>query len=201
MDTKSEARERIIDSATRLFYQHGINAVGVDRIISEADVAKMTFYNHFPSKDILIEEVVKHKDVNWRDSLQRFVYGASDDPRERLSALFDYLFVWFGKTDFRGCQFLNTSVDLADREHPAFAAVRVQQRYRREFITRLAEDAGVPNPQELAEELSIVIAGAIMTAYVTDSIEPARRAKKIGDAIITQHMQLHSNERDSSITH
>lgn len=201
MEIKSNARTRILDSASRLFYQHGIHTVGVDRIIAAASVAKMTFYKHFPSKDNLIEEVVKQKDANWRDSLQDFVYNASENPRERLSALFDYLLNWFGDENFRGCQFLNTTVDLADRAHPGFAAVITQQQFRREFITQLAEGAGIPDPQELAEELCIVIAGAIMIAYVMDSIESAKRAKRIGNAIINRHLDLHNDNPASSTTH
>ena len=183
------ARDRLLDAATRLFYQHGIHSVGIDRIIAEAGIAKMTFYNHFPSKDDLIAEVIRRKDAEWRESLQSYVDENATEPADKILALFDYLEGWFMDDSFRGCQFLNASVDLADRNHPGFQAVLVQQQYRRRYVLDLLVDAGIDNAESITEQLIILMAGAIMNAYVQNSSEPARTAKKAAQLLIAQQKE------------
>lgn len=186
------ARERLLEAATRLFYQHGIHSVGIDRIIAEAGIAKMTFYNHFPSKDELIAEVIRRKDKNWRESMQRYIdERAVTEPLDIIMAFFDYMKEWFESDTFRGCQFLNTSVDLADRDHPAFQAVLDQQKFSREFLRNLLDQAGIRNAEDLADQLIILMAGAIMNAYVLDSSKPALSAKRAAQLLIAKQGDDH----------
>src|SRR5262245_14474873 len=114
----SEARRRILETADRLFYQDGIRAVGIDRIIAEAGVAKMSLYNHFPSKDDLILAVLKHREEGvlgfFRSAMERHAKRA----KHPLRAFFAALKEWFELTGFRGCPFQNAAVELADPSHP-----------------------------------------------------------------------------------
>jgi len=106
----SEARKRILETADRLFYQEGVRAVGIDRIIAEARVAKMTLYTHFPSKDDLILAVLKHWEVSvlefFRSAMERHAKKAKNSLRSFFVALKE----WFESPGFRGCAFQNAAV-------------------------------------------------------------------------------------------
>src|SRR5436305_4519517 len=114
----SEPRQRILETADRLFYQEGIRAVGIDRIIAEAGVAKMSLYNHFPSKDDLILAVLEYREGNvlkfFRSSMERHANKA----KSQLKAFFAALKDFFESPGFRGCPFQNAAVELADPTHP-----------------------------------------------------------------------------------
>src|SRR5262249_26058371 len=124
MRETSEARQRILETADRLFYQDGIRAVGIDRIIAEAGVAKMSLYKHFPSKDDLILAVLVYR--------EEAVLGFSRAAMERhakkanlpLRAFFAALKEWFETPGFRGCPFQNATAELADPAHPGSEFVR-----------------------------------------------------------------------------
>jgi AcrR family transcriptional regulator len=170
------ARDRIVAVATRLFYARGIRAVGVDLVIAESGVAKTTLYKHFRSKDELIAECLHRLDDRYFRWFEREVETRSDDPRGRLAALFDVLDDWFQRPDFRGCAFINASVELADRDHPAGAAIANHKRRSRDLIERLARAAGLADPRTVSDQLMLLMEGAIITALVEDDWQAARRA-------------------------
>src|SRR6185436_937300 len=120
----SQARQRILETADRLFYQDGIRAVGIDRIIAEAEVAKMSLYKHFASKDDLILAVLEHREDGvlkfFRPAMERHSKKAKTPLRAFFAALKDF----FELTEFRGCPFQNAAVELADPAHPGTEFVR-----------------------------------------------------------------------------
>ena len=120
----SEARRRILETADRLFYQEGLRAVGIDRIIAEASVAKMTLYTHFSSKDDLILAVLMHREECvsefFRSAMERHVLKA----KSPLRAFFAALKEWFESPGFRGCAFQNAAIELADQDHAGTEFVR-----------------------------------------------------------------------------
>src|SRR5260370_40715345 len=120
----SEARQRILEPADRLFYQEGIRAVGIDRIIAEAGVAKMTLYTHFPSKDDLILAVLKHREEGVLGFFRSAMERHGKKTRGQLRAFFAALKEWFESPGFRGCAFINAAVELADAAHPGAEFVR-----------------------------------------------------------------------------
>lgn len=172
------ARERILATASRLFYERGIRNVGIDEIIATAGVAKASLYKHFASKDALIVEVLQEQDAAWRKHLETEVAGRADAPKERLLAVFDVLEDWFGEASFRGCAFINTTVELASPGHPGHAASREHKRRIRSYLRDLAKAAKVKDPDALAGQLALLAEGAIVTALMEQSAEPARRARK-----------------------
>ncbi|NQV24896.1 MAG: TetR/AcrR family transcriptional regulator, partial [Rhodopirellula sp.] len=111
---KSGARERIVEAADRLFYAEGIRAVGIDRIIAEAGVAKMSLYNHFSSKDDLVLAVLQFRDEKITRYFESTIQKHVDDGSDRLNAFFSALKGWFESKGFRGCAFINAVVELAD---------------------------------------------------------------------------------------
>jgi len=174
--SQAGARDRIVAVATRLFYKRGIRAVGVDLVIAESGVAKTTLYKHFRSKDALIAECLQRLDERYFRWFESEVEAKTDDPLGRLGALFEVLDDWFQRPDFRGCAFINASVELADPEHPARAAIANHKRRSRELIERLATEAGLEDPRTVSDHLMLLMEGAIITALVEGDWEAARRA-------------------------
>ena len=120
----SEARQRILETADRLFYQEGVRAVGIDRIIAEAGVAKMTLYTHFPSKDDLILAVLKYREQGVLEFFRSAMERHGKKAKNPLRAFFAALKEWFETPGFRGCAFQNAAVELADPAHPGTEFVR-----------------------------------------------------------------------------
>ena len=134
----SDARQRILETADRLFYQDGVRAVGVDRIIAEAGVAKMSLYKHFPSKDDLILAALKHREESvlefFRVALERHGKKIKDPLRAFFAALKDLV----EAPEFRGCPFQNAAVELADPGHPGAEFVLTLPQVTRHVVKMLA---------------------------------------------------------------
>ena len=162
----SEARQRILETADRLFYQDGIRAVGIDRIIAEAGVAKMSLYKHFPSKDDLILAVLKHREDTvlefFRSAMERHGKKAKTPLRAFFAALKDF----FESPGFRGCPFQNAAVELADPEHPGTEFVRGHKRRFGEFLRGLVEGTLGQAAVKVAPAVAILVEGAIVTAVI-----------------------------------
>src|SRR6188508_906755 len=137
---KSDARQRIVETAERLFYQEGFRAVGIDRIIAEAEVAKMSLYKHFPSKDDLILAALKYREESvlefFHSAMERHAKKAKNPLRAFFAALKDF----FESPGFRGCPFQNAAVELADTAHPGTAFVRGHKQRFSKLLNGLVED-------------------------------------------------------------
>lgn len=162
----SEARQRILKTADRLFYQEGIRAVGIDRIIAEADVAKMSLYNHFPSKDDLILAVLQHREESvlafFRSSMERH----SQKMKNPLRAFFAALKEFFESPGFRGCPFQNAAVELADPAHPGSEFVRGHKQRFSMFLRGLIEASIGKAAAKAAPAVAILVEGALVTAVI-----------------------------------
>jgi AcrR family transcriptional regulator len=175
--TTSEARRRILETADRLFYEEGVRAVGIDRVIAEAGVAKMTLYAHFPSKDDLILAVLRHREAEvmafFRSAMERHNRNA----RNSLRAFFAVLKEWFEMPGFRGCAFQNAAVELADPSHPGTEFVRGHKQRFGEFLRGLVVEAVGESAAKVAPAVALLIEGAIVTAVIRGSPEPADVAR------------------------
>lgn len=162
----SEARQRILETADRLFYQEGVRAVGIDRIIAEAGVAKMSLYKHFPSKDDLILAVLKHREEGvlkfFRSAMERHGRKAKNPLRAFFAALKDF----FESPGFRGCPFQNAAVELADPTHPGTEFVRGHKQRFSEFLRGLTEETVGKAGSKATSAVSILVEGAIVTAVI-----------------------------------
>src|SRR5215475_9398263 len=175
----SAAKQRLLDTADRLFYQEGLRAVGIDRIIAEAGVAKMTLYTYFPSKDDLIVAVLQYREaqvlVFFRAAMARHAARTTDP----LRAFFAALQEWFESPGFRGCAFQNAAVELAD---PAHAGTRFGRDHQRRFAALLrgiVEEAAGQGAATLAPAIALLVEGAIVTAVIhgtPDAADVAREA-------------------------
>ncbi|WP_437893070.1 TetR/AcrR family transcriptional regulator [Sorangium sp. So ce124] len=179
-----DARSHILEVAERLFYAEGYRAVGVDRLIAEADVAKATFYRHFPTKDDLLVAVLDARDARFRAWLAGRVEALAGDPRDRPLAVFDALAELFAADDFRGCAFLNTMVEVASRSHPAHEAAQRHKLRLIDYFERLLREAGVPAADALSPQLLLLIDGAIVTAVREGGPGAAARARSLAENLI-----------------
>ena len=147
---RNSGRERVLETAYRLFSQHGTRAVGVDRIIAESGVAKMTLYRNFASKDDLILAFLELREERWtRAWLQETVEGRAATPAQRLLAIFDVFGEWFARDDFEGCSFINVMLELDDPGSPVRRESVRQLSEIRGFIAGLAKEAGVRRRRRL----------------------------------------------------
>ncbi len=109
-------RDHLVDTALEMFCRDGFHATGIDKILAQAGVAKMTLYNHFRSKDELILAVLRRRDERFRRAFVRAVERRASAPRDRLLAIFDALGEWFCRNDFTGCTFINASAEYTAQE-------------------------------------------------------------------------------------
>ena len=162
----SEARQRLLETADRLFYQEGVRAVGIDRIIAEAGVAKMSLYNHFASKDDLILEVLKYREEVvlgfFRAAMERHGKKAKNPLRAFFAALKDF----FASPGFRGCPFQNAAIELADPTHPGTEFVRGHKQRFSDFLRGLVEEVVGKAAAKVAPAVTILVEGAIVTAVI-----------------------------------
>jgi AcrR family transcriptional regulator len=177
-------REHILDVASGLFYKHGVRNVGIDRIIGESGIARMTLYNHFKSKDLLIEEYLRRASSRWMKWYAGKIERASENPRERILAAFSVLDGWFRSRDFRGCSVTNAMVELADDAHPAAAVKDEYHESLRRLFGGLVSDAGVDGSDELVEELIVVLRGAMISALVDGPQGVAARARRTAEHLL-----------------
>lgn len=181
-------RDHILDVASGLFYKHGVRNVGIDRIINESGIARMTLYNHFKSKDLLIEEYLRRASTRWMKWYAGKIERASDDPRERILAAFSVLDGWFRSRDFRGCSVTNAMVELADDAHPAAAVKDEYHEGLRRLFHGLVSDAGLGDADELVEELIVVLRGAMISALVDGPQGAAACARRTAEHLLDAHL-------------
>jgi AcrR family transcriptional regulator len=182
-------RDELVDTALRLFYTRGFNATGIDKILAEAGVAKMTLYKHFRSKEELILAALNRRDEQFRNWLMSEMEKASPNPRERLLAMFDALEEWFNGRAFKGlgfngCAFINAASEFGDHQHPIHRTAAEHKQRIVDYLEPLCRQAGAEDPAALAEQLALLKEGAIATAQVRGMPAASRTAKAIAETLI-----------------
>ncbi|MEV8534484.1 helix-turn-helix domain-containing protein [Streptomyces sp. NPDC051211] len=170
-----EARTRLLDTAEALFYTHGIQAVGMDRIRTASGVPLKRLYRLFPAKESLVTAYLERRDGRWLNSLRAAATRPSD-PRDRVRAVFDWLAEWFAEPDFRGCAFINAYGELGP------TAPEVVRTHKSELRTLLADLT--TGPPTLADQLLILVEGATVLASFTPGPTPAHRAREVAELLV-----------------
>jgi len=183
---KPTARERVLEAATRLFLRDGFRAVGVDTIIAEAGVAKMTLYAHFPSKDDLIVAYLERANEQFWEWLDGASAGV-DDPRARLLAMFDAVGKLANSPRCLGCTFQGTAAEFPDPEHPGHRVALAHKQAVRARLRTLAEHAGLREPDDLADQLLLLMDGAWVAARMFGPDNPSVQAAAAASALIEAH--------------
>ena len=179
LDADMPVRDRIMSTACRLFYADGIQAVGIQRIIDEAGIAKASLYAHFASKDELVAAYLDEKAKSVQATLGAHLDNPRLGPKAKILKFFDMMVDTTADPGFRGCAFQNASAEVADRAHPIRVAVGAQRQWLRDTFARLAREiAGSATAGDrLAAVLMVLYDGAAATAVADRDPHAARHAR------------------------
>lgn len=158
---------RLLSTATGLFYAEGIHAVGVDRVIAEAQVTRATLYRHFPSKDDLIVAYLTQADHAIRDRLDAARAGNAD-PGDVIRAVAGFIAADIQSPGFRGCAFLNAAAEYPDPEFPIHQAVLEHRGWFLDTMTELFTATGKPDAEPAARHFVMLRDGAMTAGCLTD---------------------------------
>ncbi|HZA15692.1 MAG TPA: TetR/AcrR family transcriptional regulator [Pseudonocardiaceae bacterium] len=180
-------RERVMRAAYDLFSRQGTRTVGVDAVIGEAGVAKMTLYRNFASKDDLILAFLERREALWTHGWVRAEsQRRGDTPAQRLLAIFEIFGEWFAQPDFEGCSFITTLLEVTARDSPVRNASVLHLANIRGYLCELAAEAGVQDPDSFARQWHILMKGSIVAAAEGD-IHAASRARDLGMLLLDHH--------------
>ena len=180
VDRSRSGRDRILDAAYGLFSRSGVRAIGVDTITAEADVAKMTLYRNFASKNDLALAFLALREERWTKGwVQAEVLRRGETPAEQLLTIFEIFSEWFAQEDFEGCAFITSLLEFEDRADPVRAACVTHLANIRAFVCELATAAGVEDPEWFAGQWHILMKGSIVAAHEGDPTA-AHKAREMG---------------------
>ena len=188
MKKENAPQDRVVHTASRLFYQNGYRAIGVDTIAAESGIGKMTLYRHYPSKDDLIAAYLNNSDDIFWSSFEEITKDAAT-PREKLLAFFEALQEYVTTPACHGCPFLNVATEYPETEYVGHqVALNHKQSVRGQFL-KLAKEAEARNPAVLADQLFLLMDGAYMASRMFGPQNPAvnlvSAAKTLIDAACT----------------
>lgn len=179
----ASVRERLLDTADRLFYKEGVRAVGIDRVLAEAGAAKASLYSHFGCKDDLVAAHVERRIRDARAKIDAFVIDIP--PADRALRFFDWVVEWTKAPDFRGCPLYHVVAELSDPKHPARAVAAEQRQWMHARFLEWVRAAGTPNPAAAAGALVVLFDGAI-TASEHDGPQRARDARWMAGQLLSR---------------
>jgi AcrR family transcriptional regulator len=163
----SEARERLLRTASSLFYAEGLRGVGVDRVIAEASVTRATFYRHFPGKEALVVAYLEGVDRRVREEAGEVPDGA-DAAADWLLRLTGSVGETMCGADFRGCAFINAAAEFPDASSPVRQTVREHREWLGSAVTEAFRRAGHPDPAEAGRRWLVLRDGATVAGYLAD---------------------------------
>jgi AcrR family transcriptional regulator len=184
---KSRVRDRIMKTASDLFYRYGIHAVGVDTIATEAGTNKMSFYRNFASKDDLVAEYLRGEEREgllwWDETLA----AHAGNPRLQIESLFDVLVQNNCDEGSRGCALANAAVEITEPGHPARPVIEKYKAGMRHRFHELAREMGAREPDSLGDSLMLLWEGAYLTRLTMGADGPVQGAAKAARALIAAY--------------
>ena len=167
----ADVRSRILDTASRLFYERGVRAVGVDLVVLEAAVAKTSLYRYVPTKDDLIVAFLEREDVEFWDQWDSVAAQFADDPAGELEAHMRWIGERLARSNYRGCPQINVAAEFAEQDHPARHVARRHMQALRGRLHEVAVRLKAPHPEQLAAQLAVVVNGAFVSAGLLSAEE------------------------------
>jgi AcrR family transcriptional regulator len=192
----SSARERILDTAFALFYARGIRAVGVDLIIAESEVAKATFYKHFPAKDELVLAYLDKVDDIWSGQLHAAAEAAGEAPADQLVGMFDALTTACRREGYRGCAFINAAAESAPGT-PVHDKTIAHKDAVRAWVRDLAEQAGAGDPEGLSRALTLLLDGGLSDGALAASPAAAAGATETARILVDHAVGTAASRRSN----
>jgi len=189
----SKKRDHLVATALDLFSRNGYRATGIDTILAESGVAKMTLYNHFKSKDELIIAALKKRDDEFGEwlgkAIKRLTPQQQGDPRiHKILALFDALHEWINSDAFSGCNFINASIEFKREDDPVHIAAGAFKKLKLGILQELLSELELENPADVAKQIHMVIEGAIVMAVSIGEKNSAIIGKKTALQIIQTYL-------------
>jgi AcrR family transcriptional regulator len=179
-----DVRNKILATASELFYQHGIRAVGVDLVVEKAGVAKTSLYRLFGSKDDLVLAFLQRMDQEFWKTWDDTTDQHSDDARAELNGQLDWIGQRAGEPHYRGCPQLNIAAEYAEMNHPTRKFAKEHKRELRRRLKVIAQKLKAADADELAGQLAVLINGAFVSTPIYDPGEATRLLRRAADALL-----------------
>ncbi|MEE6186977.1 hypothetical protein PIECOFPK_01424 [Mycovorax composti] len=170
-------RERILETASYLFHQQGYNSTGINQIISEANVAKASFYQHFKSKDDLCVAYLNARHEYWFSELMAYV-STSKSHKKRILSAFDFIIYMNAKEHFRGCSFLNILSEISKEQEAILSVIQAHKTDLRKFFEKELDD------KLQAAHIYLLFESSIIESQLFKSNELVEKAKRIVHTLI-----------------
>ena len=183
MKTEVTPKNKVFQTAARLFYQHGYRAIGVDTIAAESGIGKMTLYRHYPSKDDLIVAYLKNSNELFWNNFEQIVKDAPT-PREKLLAFFHALQDYVQTSECYGCPFLNVATEYPEADYPGHQVALEHKQSVRSRFRQLAKEAGSAKSDVLADQLFLLMDGAYMASRMFGAKNPATKVAEAARILI-----------------
>lgn len=189
MAREMPAGERVFEVAADLFYRQSIRAVGVETIVKQAGVAKISLYRSFESKDDLIVAYLENRNADYWRRVDRIMAVKLDDPRAQLRALVGYVAGRAATPGYRGCPFINYASEFPEATHPGHRIVDQNKREMRRRLVGLSKAIGAPRPAQLADALFLLIEGAYASSQTLGGRNgPAATLPWAADALVDRQL-------------
>jgi AcrR family transcriptional regulator len=193
----TDVRNRILKTASELFYREGVRAVGVDLIVERSGVAKTSLYRHFRTKDDLIAAYLRQEDEDFWGQWDKIAARHPTDPQAELEAQLEWIGARIARPHYRGCPQLNVTAEFAAADHPARAVSTSHKNELRGRLRKIAKRLGVRRPELLADQLWLVIDGAFMGASILAKEGPVRVLTLTARALIAA-ANMHTSDRSEA---
>jgi AcrR family transcriptional regulator len=165
-------RDKIVDTASELFYREGVHAVGVDTIIAKAGIAKSSLYRHFRTKDDLIAAYLESEDRAFWEQWNHIEEDNVDNPQATLLALLSWIGTKIANPGHRGCPQLNIVAEFPDVNHPARKIATQHKHELRKRLLLLARRLNADRPERAADQLWLLIDGCFANHDLVAGIDP-----------------------------
>ncbi len=177
-------REELVEAAMEIFSRRGFHGTGIEQVLQESGISRMTLYNHFKSKEELILAALRRRDEIFRNRLMKFVDARGGSGIDSILAVFDFYSEWFREPGFCGCMFINASAEFRQPGSPINRAIVEHRAALVHYLEQHCTRAGLANPSALAQQLLLLLDGAVVTAQGSccesgsrcDVIQRARQA-------------------------
>ncbi|HEY2050804.1 MAG TPA: TetR/AcrR family transcriptional regulator [Caulobacteraceae bacterium] len=180
----AEVRDKILETASELFYTRGVRAVGVDLVVEKAGVAKTSLYRHFGTKDDLIAAFLDREDQEFWTKWDQVAEQHAEDARAELDAHLQWIGERVGRANYRGCPQINVAAEFPEGDHPARKVAQAHKREMRRRLKVIAERLHAASPDQLAGQLSVLINGAFVSSQIFEPGEATALLRRAADALV-----------------
>lgn len=175
-----QTRERIVETASKLFYEQGYNSTGINQVIKEACIAKASLYAHFSSKEELLKEYLQNTAIATNQVLEQ-ITNDKQTPKDKVLAVFDFLTQFSNQTSFNGCHFQNVLAEISSKNKEVKAIVKKQKNKIRQLFMDILKPI---NKEYLADEFYILFEGAIISSKIHEDMWTIKTTRKIVEKLI-----------------